>query len=305
MSIIIFGSINMDLVVRTPRLPVKGETISGTDFYTAPGGKGANQAVACSRLGARTTMIGKVGTDIFAEGLLKSLNNNAVDTRGISVDPDAPSGVALIQVDDDSNNSIVIVPGANGRNGIAEIKALSDALLGSKVLLLQLEIPIEMVLEAARVSGEQGVRVILDPAPAQSLPEELYDLVDILTPNEIEASHLVGFPVVDFPSAEKAGRELLRLGVKDVVVKLGAQGAFWINRDITRPVPAYPVKAVDSVAAGDAFNGGLAVGLSEGKSMEEAIRFGMAAAALSTTKPGAQPSMPDRLTVDKFLQEQD
>jgi len=304
MSITVFGSINMDLVVRTPRLPVKGETISGTDFYTAPGGKGANQAVACSRLGTATKMIGKVGSDIFADELLKSLERNEVDIHGISVDLNAPSGVALIQVDDESNNNIVIVAGANGRNGPAEIQAMIEALKGSEVLLLQLEIPMEMVLQAARVAVEQGVRVILDPAPAKSLPEELYHLVDILTPNEIEASHLVGFPVVDFLSAQKAGRELLARGIKDVVIKLGAQGAFWLNKEIARSIPAYQVEAVDSVAAGDAFNGGLAVGLAEGLSMDEAIRIGMGTAALSTTKPGAQPSMPDRLAVDKLLQDQ-
>lgn len=304
MSITVFGSINMDLVVRTPRLPVKGETISGTDFYTAPGGKGANQAVACSRLGAATKMIGKVGSDLFADELLKSLERNEVDIHGISVDLNAPSGVALIQVDDESNNNIVIVAGANGRNGPAEIQAMIEALKGSEVLLLQLEIPMEMVLQAARVAVEQGVRVILDPAPAKSLPEELYHLVDILTPNEIEASHLVGFPVVDFLSAQKAGRELLARGIKDVVIKLGAQGAFWLNKEIARSIPAYQVEAVDSVAAGDAFNGGLAVGLAEGLSMDEAIRIGMGTAALSTTKPGAQPSMPDRLAVDKLLQDQ-
>jgi ribokinase len=304
MVILVFGSINMDLVVRTPRLPVKGETISGTDFYAVPGGKGANQAVASSRLGASTRMIGRVGSDIFADNLLDSLAANKVDTSGISIDSEAPSGVALIQVDDESNNSIVIVPGANSRNGQQEIQSLTRVLVQCEVLLLQLEIPIELVVDAARVAHEKGVRVILDPAPAKPLPEDLYYLVDILTPNEIEASHLVGFPVVDFPSAQKAGRELLTRGVRDVVIKMGERGAFWINEDKAKTFPAYHVEAVDTVAAGDAFNAGLAVGLSEGLSMNEAIQLGMATAALSTTKYGAQPSMPDRPAVRKFLNQQ-
>lgn len=304
MGILVFGSINMDLVVRTPRLPVKGETISGTDFYAVPGGKGANQAVAASRLGAATRMIGRVGSDIFADKLLDSLATNKVDTSGISIDSEAPSGVALIQVDDESNNSIVIVPGANSRNGQQEIQSLTEVLVHCEVLLLQLEIPIELVVDAARVAREKGVRVILDPAPAKPLPVDLYYLVDILTPNEIEASHLVGFPVVDFPSAQKAGRELLTRGVRNVVIKMGERGAFWINEDKTKTFPAYRVEAVDTVAAGDAFNAGLAVGLSEGLSMDEAIQLGMATAALSTTKYGAQPSMPDRPAVKKFLNQQ-
>jgi len=301
MDIIVFGSINMDLVVRTPKLPVPGETLTGHDFYTAPGGKGANQAVAAARLGASASMVGRVGNDVFADELLDSLRQNSVDVSTVDVDGGNPSGVAVIAVDDRSENSIIVVPGANGAVGSADIKRLERALVGARVLLLQLEIPLEVVLAAAQAAWTRSVQVILDPAPAQDLPAEIYQYVSFLTPNEVEAGALVGFVVNSVERAKEAAGILLGRGAKNVIVKMGKTGAFWSDGNEAEFFPAYQVKAIDTVAAGDAFNGALAVALAGGSEVRQAIRWGMAAGALSTTKKGAQPSMPDRAAVEKLL----
>ncbi|MCS6841279.1 MAG: ribokinase [Roseiflexus sp.] len=293
MTIVVFGSINMDLVVRTPRLPAPGETLTGHTFFTAPGGKGANQAVACARLGAPTRMVGRIGDDLFGEQLRISLRSAGVSDDEVLSTP-GPSGVALIAVDDTAENTIVIVPGANGAVSSADIPRLERALDAARTLLLQLEVPIATVVAAARAARARGITVILDPAPALPLPEELYTLADILTPNESEAATLTGIPVRNEQSAAAAARALRARGARTVIVKLGARGALAVDSNGERLWPAFPVTPVDTVAAGDAFNGGLAVALSEGRSFEEAIQWGLAAGALSVTKPGAQPSMPDR-----------
>jgi ribokinase len=299
-AVVVFGSINMDLVVRTPRLPTPGETLTGHTFFTAPGGKGANQAVACARLGVPTRMVGRVGDDLFGEQLRASLRSFGVQDDGVLTTP-GPSGVALIAVDDTAENTIVIVPGANGAVSIADIPRLERALDGARALLLQLEVPIETVVAAARAAHTRGVTVILDPAPALPLPDELYALADIITPNEHEATTLTGIAVHDDQGAIAAARALIARGARRVALKLGARGALTADAEGEQFWSPFTVTPVDTVAAGDAFNGGLAVALSEGRSFNEAIRWGLAAGALSVTRHGAQPSMPERNEVLTLL----
>lgn len=303
MTIAVFGSINMDLVVRAPRFPRPGETLSGHTFYTAPGGKGANQAVAAARLGAATYMVGRVGQDVFSKALLESLQVNRVNVDGIWRDPDHPSGTAVIMVDDSAENSIIIVPGANGAINYDDLNRLEEALKIASHLLLQLEIPVEMVVAAAKLARQRGVAVILDPAPARPLPEELYCSVDWITPNESEASILMQKTIQTEQEAAQAASMLHERGVPNVVIKMGSKGALWSDGERQRFLPAYLVQAVDTVAAGDAFNGALAAALSEGKPVMEALTWAMAAGALSTTRYGAQPSMPQRKELLAFIEE--
>ncbi|HEY9620905.1 MAG TPA: ribokinase [Crinalium sp.] len=302
MSVIVFGSINMDLVARTPRLPAPGETLIGHVFETIPGGKGANQAVAVARLGISTEMVGRVGGDTFGQELINGLKLSGVGCDRVLIDPSTHSGVAMIAVDDASENNIIVIPGANGQMGHDDIARLEALLPQSTVLLLQLEIPLPAVVAAAQAAKRAGVRVILDPAPARSdLPNELYPLVDIITPNQVEASHLVGFPVVDVESAAKAADVLNQRGVLTSIIKLGKSGALCRTGAETFQIPIFPVNAVDTVAAGDAFNGGLAAGLAAGLSLQDATTQASAVGALSVTKAGAQPSLPTRAELDAFL----
>lgn len=302
MSIIVFGSINIDLVAKTPRLPLPGETIIGSNFLRAGGGKGANQAVAAARLGASTHMIGRVGNDKFGEELLTNLQFFGLNTDNISIDQNSHSGVAIIAVDDGGQNNIIVIPGANNYIGDADIERLQKLLPGATSLLLQLEIPLEVVRRAALIASEAGVRVILDPAPARSdLPLELYPLIDTIAPNEVEASQLVGFAVHDTETAIKAAKKLQQRGVKNAIVKLGDRGVVAVTAEETLFVPAFAVEAIDTVGAGDAFNGGLAAALDAGLSLEEAVVWGAAAGALCVTKMGAQVAMCDRATFDAFL----
>lgn len=294
MSIIVFGSINIDLVARAPRLPAPGESLTGTSFTTVPGGKGANQAVACAHLGEHTLMIGRVGDDIFGSKLIDHLKKEGVHVEGVSITSNTPSGVAVIALSESGENAIIVIPGANGTVGADDLNYLRSHLHEARVLLLQLEIPMSAVLEAARLARAQGVTVILDPAPAQPLPEELYHLVDIITPNTSEASSLVGFPVRTAGDAHQAAQVLRQHGVSSVVVKMGGEGAYSLTDQGGKYWTPYPVKVVDTVAAGDAFNGALAASLSAGLPLMEAINWGMAAGALAVTKPGAQEAMPYR-----------
>ncbi|MEG3847752.1 ribokinase [Microcoleus sp. herbarium19] len=309
MSIIVFGSINIDLAAKTPRLPQPGETVIGSNFSTSGGGKGANQAVAAARLGTSTHIIGRVGNDKFAGELLTNLQSYGVNTDNVSIDQNTHSGVAIIAVDETGQNNIIVIPGANNNVGDVELERLKKLLTKATSLLLQLEIPLEIVRKAAKAAREAGVRVILDPAPACSdlpLAEpskriELYPLIDIITPNEVEASQLVGFRVNDRETAILAAKQLQERGVENVIVKLGDRGAVAVTADETFFVPAFAVEAIDTVAAGDAFNGGLAAALDGGRSHREAVVWGSAAGALCATKAGAQVAMCDRATFDKFL----
>ncbi len=309
MTLLVFGSINMDLVARAPRLPAPAETITGYEFFTAAGGKGANQAVAAARLQTPTKMIGRVGADSFGPTLKQNLETAGVNTSAVFIDPDVSSGVAVIAVDDQAQNNIIIVPGANGRVGQADIDQLKENLTGAKALLLQLEVPLEATIAAAQLAHQHGVTVVLDPAPARNLPDDLYALVDIITPNEVEAAQLVGFPVKTREDANRAAAMLLNKGVKTAILKMGALGAVYATKTVDSPevegfVPAFKINAVDTVAAGDAFNGGLATALIEGYPLAEAVRWAAATGALSATKAGAQPSMPGRAELEIFLKNQ-
>ncbi|NEO75329.1 ribokinase [Moorena sp. SIO4G3] len=301
--VIVFGSINMDLVAKTPRLPVLGETLQGHEFFTAPGGKGANQAVAVARLGIPTKMVGRVGSDDFGTQLGHSLGVTGVDTDSVLVEEGVSSGIAVISVDEAGENTIIFVAGANGHVNETDVERLSSLLPEAAVLLIQLEIPMSVVLLAAAAAQKVGCPVILDPAPAQELPEELYGMVDIMTPNQLEASVLVDFPVDTIESAKNASEVLLQRGVDTVIVTLGEQGVFCATGSESFFVPAFSVEAVDTVAAGDAFNGAMAVAIAKGLPLRQAVIWGAAAGALAVTKAGAQPSLPDQETFNAFLTE--
>ncbi len=303
MTIIVFGSINIDLVATTPRLPLPGETLLGHNFFKAPGGKGANQAVAVARLGIPTQLVGRVGAHDFGAELINSLQFAGVQTENVWVDETVSSGVAVITVDEGGENEIIVIPGANGCVNEADVERLSQILPGADALLLQLEIPMSCVVAAAKSAHTAGVRVILDPAPVQDLPEEIYHLVDIITPNEVEAAQLVGFAVDGEESAQKAAQVLLQRGVKCAIIKLGTKGVWCATAEESFFIPPFTVEAIDTTAAGDAFSGGLAVALAEGLSLRQAVVWGAAAGALAATKSGAQPSLPDRLIFDLFLKE--
>ncbi|MCX7680897.1 MAG: ribokinase [Anaerolineae bacterium] len=301
--ITVVGSLNMDMVVRVPRLPRPGETVIGSDFRTIPGGKGANQAVAAARLGAQTSMVGRVGRDDFGRLLLDNLAAAQVDHRFVRQDPGAPTGVAFIEVDDAGKNSIVVASGANARLTPADVDIAAATITAASALLLQLEIPLETVARAAAVAHAAGVKVILNPAPARPLPAELLALVDVLVPNESETEILTGLPVGSQAEAERAALTLLEAGVGAVVLTLGERGALLAQDGRTQTFPAFEVKPADVTAAGDAFLAGFAVALAEGKPLAEAVRWGNAAGALATTKLGAQPSLPTRQEVERLLAE--
>jgi ribokinase len=304
MTVIVFGSINIDLVATASRLPVAGETLLGRDFFKAPGGKGANQAVAVARLGIPTQMVGRVGAHSFGAELVSSLQSAGVKTENVSIESMVSSGVAVILVDDAGENEIIVIPGANKHIDKEDVERLSLLLPQATALLLQLEIPMCAVVAAAKAAHNAGVQVILDPAPVESnLPEELYPLIDIITPNEIEAGQLVGFAVNGEESAQTAAAELLQRGVKCAIIKLGAKGVFCATATESFFTPAFAITPVDTTAAGDAFSGGLAAALAEGLSLRQAVVWGTAAGALAATKQGAQPSLPDRFMFDMFLKE--
>jgi ribokinase len=305
-SVVVVGSLNMDFVVQVARLPAPGETVLGSGFQTIPGGKGANQACAAGRLGGsavRTCMVGRVGMDPFGDQLKASLAAAGVDVSTVLGTRALPTGVALIWVEQSGQNSIVVASGANGAVTPADIESVRAQFAGARCALFQLETPVEAVEAAMSVLHEAGVVTILDPAPAQPLAAALLRQVSILTPNETEACILLGRPParVSLKAAPELARALLALGPQAVVLKLGDQGAFYSDGDSIIESPGFSVDPVDTTAAGDTFNAGFAVGLAEGKSVAEALRFANAAAAVSVTRLGAQSSVPARSEVEEFL----
>ncbi len=304
MKIAVVGSLNMDLVVKMPRIPSPGETLLGGEFKTHPGGKGANQAVAAARMGGDVYMVGCTGDDAFGRELRSTLEKDGINTTCVFLHPEAATGVALIQVDDQGRNSIAVAPGANYRLTEANVeKALAE--IGQfDILVVQFEIPMETVYSAIKVGSRMGAKVIVNPAPAQVLPSDILALVDYLIPNEFELAILLDRSGMTEKEIHDNIGQIRAFGCKNCIVTLGKNGSMVIDHDGNElHIPAYSVKAVDSTAAGDCFVGALAVRLSEGKPLAESIQFASAAASISVTREGAQPSIPKRDEVQSFISE--
>lgn len=304
MKTCVIGSINMDLVAVVDRFPQPGETIIGRDFATYPGGKGGNQAVALGRLGADVLMVGKVGNDSFGEQYLNNLRVNGVSNDGIKIHEGISTGIAVIEVDTAGENHIVVIPGANGKVDREFIEEKWNLIINRDIFLFQLEIPLDAVLYAVKNLKEAGKLIILDPAPARELPDEIYKCIDYITPNETEIAVLTGTEIDEDGDLEKAGRKLVEKGVKHVVIKAGKRGAYLATRDDFIHVPGFGVQSVDTTAAGDSFNAGLAFALTRGDDILESIRFANAVGAISTTAKGAQSAMPSLMEVESFINQQ-
>jgi len=302
--ITVIGSLNIDLVVQAPRMPAPGETISGQGFHIVPGGKGANQAIAAARLGANVAMVGRVGNDGFGQMQRQGMEAAGVNTDFLFTDEATPTGTALIIVDAQGQNSIVVVAGANGRLTPADVEAAQPMIKASDAVLLQLEVPLPTVQYAAEIAQRLGALVILNPAPSGPLPPSLLRSVDYLIPNEWEAAALTGLQVTDRSSAEQAALRLHDEGAETVIITLGALGALATSSQGMTSVPAFSVEVVDTTAAGDAFVAAFSVALCEGQPLAKALRFANAAGALAVTCLGAQPSLPSREKVEAFLQKQ-
>jgi ribokinase len=296
--IVVVGSANTDMVIKAPRIPRPGETVIGGEFVMAAGGKGANQAVAAARLGAQVALVARLGTDVFGDQAVAGYQREGIDTAHVVRDPDAASGVALIFVDARGENSIAVASGANARLTPADVERAGRVIAAADVLLVQLEVPLDAVARAIELAHRAEVTVILNPAPAAEIDPALLANVSIATPNEHEIQVVVGEP-----EPERAVSRMLDAGTGIVLVTLGPQGVLWAEGQRRQIVPAYAVQAVDTTAAGDAFNGGLACALGRGLPTEQAVRYANAVAALSVTRMGAQPSLPREGEVRAFLGE--
>lgn len=304
--IVVVGSANVDLVIQTPHLPEPGETVLGGKFIMAMGGKGANQAVAAARLGAAVTFVARVGDDAFGQECLAAYQKEHIDTQYVAITPDTPTGIALIAVAADGENTIIVASGANMALTPADVAAAEPAFQDADVLVLQLEVPLETSIAAARLAHKYDLRVVLNPAPAQKLPPELLGEVDILTPNRLELAQMMALSddAVRQMSDDDLARTALAVGPQSAVITLGAEGALAADPGGWTRVPAFRVNAIDTTAAGDAFNGGLAVALARGDAtLAEAVRYASAAGALAATRLGAQPSLPTAAELDRFLRD--
>jgi ribokinase len=298
--ILVIGSSNTDMVVKTTHFPTPGQTLLGGQFFMFPGGKGANQAVAAARLKGKITFIAKLGKDIFGDQSLAGFQQTGMDTRYIIRDEKMPSGVALITVNEKGENHIVVAPGANHSLTADDLNKSELAFVQSEWILMQLEIPVETIVHGAGKAQKLGKKIVLNPAPAQALPEELFSKLFLFTPNETEASFYTGVHITDIDSARKAAAALLKKGVANVVITMGSKGVYFTNSTEELLIPAPMVNAVDTTAAGDVFNGAICVGLAEGMTWKEALTWACKAAAFSVTRMGAQSSAPTREELDRF-----
>jgi ribokinase len=293
-KVVVVGSFNTDLAVKSDQLPRPGETILGREFFTGGGGKGANQAVAAARLGAQVCFVSRVGKDAFGELALENLRREKMDVRFVGQDPQLPTGAALIMLDSRGENCIVVAPGANSALSIDGNRDIEKEIAQCDVVLSQLEIPLATVQQTLELGHRHGKITILNPAPAAELSEAFFKVISILTPNESEAQSLTGVAVIDTSSAAQAAQVLHRRGCPTVIITMGAQGAYISNQEIQELVPARSLKAVDTTGAGDVFSGALASALSEGKALRDAVRFACDAASISVTRYGTQPAIPLR-----------
>ncbi len=300
-EVLVIGSANTDLVVQTQRLPAPGETLLGGAFFTASGGKGANQAVAAARAGARVTFVARVGSDDFGKEALRGLRRERIDTAYTLADPDLPSGVAFILLDAQGENSIVVASGANAALSPVQLDAAAPAFDRASICLLQLETPLPTVAHAIQLAAERSLPVILNPAPAQKLPPEVLSGLTLLTPNESETETLTGIRPHTEETARQSAEILRNQGVQTVLITLGARGALLVTDRETRRIPAPEVEAQDTTAAGDAFNGALACALGSGAPLKDAVAFANCAGALSVTRRGAQPSLPARAEIEELM----
>ncbi len=300
-NIVVIGSSNVDMVIKADRLPKPGETVIGGEFHKAAGGKGANQAVAAARAGGNVTFIASVGDDMFGHEAISRFKKDGINVDHIKIDPDHPSGTALILVDEKGENSISVASGANMSLDEYDLKDAHGSIANSKVVLMQLETPIRTIEAAAEMAERAGVKIILNPAPAQRLSDSLLKRVFILTPNETEAELLSGIKVESQEGAVQAAKILIEKGVEVVMITMGKKGVLLHTASECKMIPSFDVKAVDTTAAGDTFNGALAVAVAEGKSLDDAIKFASAAGAISVTRMGAQPSAPRRNEIESMM----
>ena len=300
-KIVVLGGVNINLIAVGERMSELGETLRGENFYSAPGGKGANQAVGCSRLGAEVAMVGRVGDDIFGDELLVKLSNENVQIQDVSIDESMSTGVAVIFLDKIRQNRIIAVYGANGKCGMKEIESISRLIQDSDCLMLQQEIPLETSIAAAKIARQKGKIVVWDPAPAIEIPTDVYQFAQIMVPNQIEAEYLTGIKVIDVETAEMAANILLGRGVESVVIKLGSDGVYYSSGNDKGYIPAFKVDVKDTVAAGDAFGAGFAVSYSSTNDFVTSVKFGVAAGSLAVTVQGAMDSMPTKNSVVGLL----
>lgn len=304
-DVVVVGSLNMDLVIKVNRKPEWGETLLGSNFFVSPGGKGGNQAYAASKLGGSVAMLGCVGNDLFGEQLIKNLGETGTETAFIEKIKSESTGVAMININLEGDNSIIVAPGANSFVTPDYVRKHEQVISKAKVVMVQLEIPIETVLETAKIAKKHNVPCMLDPAPARSLPEELYNLVDYILPNENEINEITQIEVSDFNSAKKASMLLLSKGIGTVLSKLGGKGVVVTDSNQSFTLDGYEVPVVDTTAAGDAFAGAFATALVGGKDLREAALFANAVGALTVTRAGAQASMPDLDETIQFVENEE